>query len=588
MTKLTDEQQTFANHLPGAFVEACPGAGKTRTIVARIVRIAEKLPSRRGIAVLSFTNTAIEQLISRCLSAGLETVLRHPGFVGTFDAFLSRFFFAPGGIDGVDLRPTVVDSWETLDIDIRLWGPNAFAGDGVGLDLFDAKTNQIDPASIWDQRLRAHVAGHKAQYEQKAAKRRDSLRRKGYLSADDVRVHVVQRLQRSDWSKALGRALAARFQEVIVDEAQDCNPLDCQIIDWLRGHGVAVTVVADLDQAIYGFRHSSPVDLQAIRRAYEVQSRLTLTGNFRSSPSICGVAATLRTRAVPDTSVGETAAIPEPVHVLVYHGTVVPCDVGRGFCELMDACDISRTDGIVLAHARRNALRACGSNTEEDLGTSKVAGIARAVGTFWSPSPSGRARESALRTVERALLELMDKINEDEVPSRAAERQGIDPRWLRRCALQLISQIPRTCANSDDARTEWIDALRESVLGLRLTYRDGTSACRYFPKPRKPNWNRLLVTTNATAIRSATVHEAKGKEYDAVCVVVPPDHGSFRRTEQLLACWKNREDDEAKRVVYVGITRAKRLGVIAIPVAFRDRLTSILETAQANWRVHDL
>src|ERR1700674_1393074 len=111
MISLTNEQHTFANHVPGAFVEACPGAGKTLAIVARIARIAPTLPVRRGLAVLSFTNSAIEALISQCHAIGLDSALRHPGYVGTFDAFLRQFFFSPGGIDGVVLRPIVVDSW---------------------------------------------------------------------------------------------------------------------------------------------------------------------------------------------------------------------------------------------------------------------------------------------------------------------------------------------------------------------------------------------------------------------------------------------------------------------------------------------
>lgn len=588
MTRLTDEQRAFANHVPGSFVEACPGAGKTRAIVARILRIAPTLPSRRGLAILSFTNSAIEEFISRCHALGVYYALRHPGFVGTFDAFLRRFFFSPGGIEGVVVRPTVVDSWETLGVDVRLRGANSFRGNGVGLDLFDAGTNRIDPLLIGHAGLRAHVQSHQAAYEQAAERRRRDLRHRGYLSAADVRCDVVRRFRRAEWSTALGRALAARFQEVIVDEAQDCNPLDCEIIRWLRNNGVAVTVVADPDQAIYGFRHGAPADLRAIGDGYDATSCLTLTGNFRSSPSICGVAATLRTRAAPDTSIGETAAITEPFHVLVYQGNSVPHGVGRRFCELMAACGISKKDGIVLAHARRNALRACGSGAEEEAGNSNVCGIARAVGTFWSPSASNRARESALQMVERALLDLMGKIDEGEVPSRAADRRGLDARSLRRSSLQLISQIPRTCPDTKDARTAWIIALRDGVSRLRLTYRDGTSERKYFPNRADADWHRLLVAGDAPEIRSATIHEAKGNEYDAVCVVIPPDHGEPRRTEQLLARWQNREDDEAKRVIYVGVTRARKLGVIAIPAAFKDRLTAILEAAHAHWGVHDI
>lgn len=45
---LTVEQEAFASHVGGAFVHACPGAGKTRTIIARLIKIAATLPPRRG------------------------------------------------------------------------------------------------------------------------------------------------------------------------------------------------------------------------------------------------------------------------------------------------------------------------------------------------------------------------------------------------------------------------------------------------------------------------------------------------------------------------------------------------------------
>jgi len=585
---LTGEQRVFANHPVGCFVEACPGAGKTRAIVARIARIAPTLPARHGLAILSFTNSAIEEFISRCHNLGLDRALSHPGFVGTFDSFLRQLFFSPSGIEGVLIRPIVVDSWDTLGVDVRLRGANAFRGDGVGLDLFDAQTNQIDPASIGHAGLRAHVQANQGAYQQAAAQRRRGLRNKGYLSAADVRVEVLRLFQQAEWSAALGRALAARFHEVIVDEAQDCNPLDCQIIAWLRNKGVSVTVVADPDQAIYGFRHGSPADLQAVANGYEAQNRLTLTGNFRSSPSICGVAATLRNRTVPDTSLGETAAIEEPVHVLVYRGTTVSYGIGRRFCELMQVCNIVTKDGIVLAHARKNALRACGFGCEEDAGNSNAAHMARAIGTFWSSSVSNRARESALRFVERTILDLMGQIDEGEVPSRAAERRGMDPRWLRRSALELVSRVPRSCGDTNDDRTEWISALREEVRRLGLAYRAGTSERVYFQNRADAEWQRLLVTGNTPEIRSSTIHEAKGKEYDAVCVVIPPDLREPRRTEQLLTAWQNCTEHEPKRVIYVGITRAKKLGVIAVPAAFGDRLRSLLEVPRVNFRIHVL
>src|SRR3954454_13121204 len=130
MSEPTPEQRAFAQHPHGAFVQACPGGGKTRTIVQRVQNLAPGLPPRKGIAVLSFTNSAIDEFLAKCRMLGLDAMARHPNFVGTFDAFLRQFFISPYGLQGVNVRPTVVDSWNTLGVEIRLRGPTAFRGPG--------------------------------------------------------------------------------------------------------------------------------------------------------------------------------------------------------------------------------------------------------------------------------------------------------------------------------------------------------------------------------------------------------------------------------------------------------------------------
>ena len=79
---LTDEQRLVADHRAEAFVEACPGAGKTRTIVARLARLQAILPLRRGVAVLSFTNSAVEEFIERCHINCVDGIIRHSGLRG--------------------------------------------------------------------------------------------------------------------------------------------------------------------------------------------------------------------------------------------------------------------------------------------------------------------------------------------------------------------------------------------------------------------------------------------------------------------------------------------------------------------------
>jgi len=409
MSEPTPQQRAFVEHPEEAFVQACPGGGKTRTIVERVQAMAPGLKPRKGIAVLSFTNSAIDEFLAKCRTLRLDAMCRHPNFVGTFDSFVRQFFITPCGLKDVAVRPTVVDSWNTLGIEIRLRGRATFRGPGVSLDRFDPITNAIDAALIGYNGLRAHVLANRAAYVQAARQARSGLRNQGYVSAADARVEAVARLSDPAWSASLGRAIAARFHELIVDEAQDCNPLDLELLTWLRGHGLRVTMVSDVDQAIYGFRQGDPTNLSTFAATYDAASNLELSGNFRSSPAICRCAATLRSRAEPDQALGENAAVTLPIYILKYEGSPPPASIHIVFNNLSHQANIAAAAQMVLAHARSSARNACGLRTESEGGDSKVARLARAAGTYHAKATSGRAREACLVTVEEALLDLMGK-----------------------------------------------------------------------------------------------------------------------------------------------------------------------------------
>jgi len=585
MSEPTPQQRAFAEHAAEAFVRACPGGGKTQTIVERVRIIAPGLPPRKGIGVLSFTNSAIDEFLAKCRALGLHVIHRHPNFVGTFDAFLRQFFITPCGLKDVAVRPTVVDSWNTLGVDIRLRGRAAFRGPGVSLDRFDPVTNDINPYTIGHNGLRAHVQGNRPAYVQAARQARLGLRRRGYVSAADARVEALARLQGLNWSASLGRAVAARFHELIVDEAQDCNPLDLKLLTWLRGHGLRVTVVLDTDQAIYGFRQGDPAALGTFSQAYGADNNLELSGNFRSSPAICRCAATLRNRAEPDQALGVNAAVTLPVYVLKYEGNTPPASIHLYFNNLCQQAGIAAPARIVLAHARTSARNACGLSTDSEGGDSKVARLARATGTYHAKGTSGRAREECLVTVEEALLDLMGKFDEQVSVARAAEHHGIDRRWLRRMALQLITCLQATCINSADGRAAWAKALRDAVTGLALTYGEGVTVTSYFRMPPRPEWSQFLQPhSHLAAVKWATIHEAKGSEHGAVCVVIPP--GEY--TQELITAWENRTDSEPKRVIYVGVTRAEKLLAIALPEEFVERVLTIMQAGQVRVEIHDL
>jgi len=495
----------------------------------------------------------------------------------------------PAGVPGYDGRPTVVDSWDTLEVEIRLGGARAFRGPGVSLDAFDPTTGQLEVSRIRDTRLRQHATQFAQAYEQAARLRRRALFQAGYLSAADVRDVAVARIRDPAVGSALRAALAGRFIEVIVDEAQDCNPLDLELVRWLRAHGLRVSLVHDIDQAIYGFRRGQPSELAQLAGEYDQANRLPLTGNFRSSPAICGLASTLRPDQRMDEPLGRYKDLETPVLLLSYRGASISPEIGGAFTAQMERFEIPSKESIVLAHARRTARIAAGIPTERDVGNSRTERIADAVGQFWSPASGARRRESALTSIEGLLLDFAGLRQAGEPPSRTVARLALDARLLRRQALVIASNSPPTCEDSDHGRSGWLAAMRGEIDALGIQPGPGVSTRSFFRAPRHGSWSRHLEghPVKEAAIHYATVHEAKGREYAAVCLVIPPNRAPTNRTNALFDAWETRTDSEPKRVIYVGATRAMQLLCLAIPQSVTDRTRQILENSQVPHEMVD-
>ncbi|RJQ29751.1 ATP-dependent helicase [Candidatus Parcubacteria bacterium] len=585
---LTAEQDAFALHVGGVFVHACPGAGKTRTILARLTRIFSTLPPRRGVAVLSFTNSAVDEFRERCQIAGLDSLLKHPSFTGTLDAFVRHFVVLPHCAATRSIRPTILDSWNTLGVEIRLSGQFAFKGESVSLDLFDPETNIIDPGRIGHLGLQNHVRLHQVRYQQTAAHRRRGLLQAGYMSAADARIQALKLIRDPVNGTTLGRSLAARFHEIMVDEGQDCNQLDLQILSWLRAHGVHVTFVCDPDQSIYEFRNGSPARILEFKETYPVDSHIQLTGNFRSSPVVCRLAATLKSSAQVDHSLGDTVNVEHPVLLLTYGGRSPMATIGQAFLNRVTELGLEVTDAIILAHAGKIALQAAGVITKDPNGNSRIESLARKVAEFWSPATTARTREAVLQVVEMLLLDFMGLSKPNEYLLRAIERLGLDRRAHRRRALSFLLSLPKACGDSDTDRLAWINCVHKEMERLDLPIPTGVSVRNFFRRPANEQWSNHLRIPPELGLSCAKIHEVKGHEYGAVCVVIPPNHTRENRSEALFESWETRTDSEAKRVLYVGLTRAQHLSALAVPVAFANRCMAILAAGQVPYTRRDL
>ena len=258
-----------------------------------------------------------------------------------------------------------------------------------------------------------------------------------------------------------------------------------------------------------------------------------------------------------------------------YSGTNPDSAIGAQFETLLKREGIRLNGAVIIAHGLGTCRRAAGRQSleGEGIGSSHVAMMARAIAQYWSPGTLPRLRLSAVKEVERTLLDLTGELNNDESIGHAIVRLKKDRNLLRRQALAVIDHIRAGSTFNVDT---FVECLRKSIEALNLSIPQGTTIKSFFKAPPKDKWKTVLRTTGQVEVACATVHEVKGREFDAVCVVIPP-HAT--RTPRLIDAWEKRLDDESKRVIYVGVTRAKRMLALAYPSAYDDRIAAILRSS---------
>ncbi len=568
--KPTEEQEAVVAHRGSAFVTACPGAGKTRTMVERARLLLAEQSDRRGVAFLSFTNAAVEELEARMRSLGVVPTPLFPSFIGTFDRFLWQFFVAPFGIEGCATPPRLIPDkahWlvqphETMQ--------------AIPLRAFDRKTGRMDPAVAAEVGFNRDPSKHEARAQKMLA----AARMKGHVDFDDVRECVRGRLADKPFAERLGSALAARFREIFVDEAQDCNPADLAVVQWLRDSGLTVKVICDPNQSIYKFRGGVTDELAKFAERFGKSDRLPMTGNFRSTPAICSAIVALRppaSRGAPDHALGPLKDDKTPVHVLSFGGTSVPATIGARFGELARSLGIPNADAPILASTILSAGRAIGQPAPKETAHMTLT-LARAVTDFHFSFSLGNRRE-ALVDLHRAVLLVQGHIQAvGEYHGHVAGGDAQDGRW-RPGVIEIASKL-RFDPGMD--ATAWLAKARVLLEPGLVT--SGSIAQRL---RTSSDLGAVLATPPAESHAARTIHSAKGLEFAAVCVVM-----TSNKTGTILAHLEtgagSPADAEDARKIYVAASRAQRLLVMAIPRSGAPKLEALLKGCGCATQRHDI
>lgn len=568
----TDEQSTIIQLSGSAFIKACPGAGKTKTMVERARYIFENSPTRRGLAFLSFTNAAIDELSRRLKGSGLIPNPPFPHFIGTFDSFLWQFFIAPFGVIGSSAAPRLIP-------DKKDWlvGPPFPNARQLPLGFFDRRTGQINQTKA--DEVEFEPKNGPGAWEGAARSVVNQSVAAGQLDFDDVRICVQKRLADQIFAGNLGTALIARFQEVIVDEAQDCNPSDLEVIDWLKTAGMPVKVICDPHQAIYGFRGGVTSELDQLSAKFTEKQRLPMTGNFRSSPAICSAIAQLRppaSRGAPDQSLGMHKTETEAVHILSYPGAAVPSAIGTSFEAMVRRLGLDPTSTPILGKTWQSAYSAAGRRSV-DPGNHKTLMLADALNGFRF-SFRGGDRYAALSRLHKVVLFVRGEIDHLGAYTAFMASQPASNNWRE----EIISMGQALQLGPSESAENWLDRTRLMV-GTKMS--GSASIAQRLKKSDK--LNDLLSIGQGSTTPSLSVHSVKGKEFPAVCVVLTTQN--MGPIFDILTGASQRDDHmELARTVYVAASRAQRFLALAVPKRLASDLGHHLRSSGGSVTVSEI
>lgn len=307
-------------------VNAGPGTGKTRTLVARVTHLVGERGVLAGrILAVTFSNRATEELRQRLLRA--VPAPAHQLTISTFHAFclerLRRYHAAAGlppdfrVIDDVDAVLLLERHLATLDLDAylnvvypefalqdlvaaisrakdELATPEHYAAlAAAGLRVAEASG---DEDRLRDARKSVEVARVYAVYERLLAQR-------GAIDFGGLVMRMARLLsQRPD----VLAQVQAEFAHILVDEYQDMNRASARLLRHVAGDGRGLWVVGDVRQSIYQFRGAAPRNMTGFALDFPGGRSIDLAVNYRSDPALVALlGAAGRALAVDGAAAGE-------------------------------------------------------------------------------------------------------------------------------------------------------------------------------------------------------------------------------------------------------------------------------------------
>ena len=365
-------------------------------------------------------------------------------------------------------------------------------------------------------------------------------RRKRSMRALDFEDMLGLAVRLFDEHPAAADAVRERYAAFTVDEYQDVNPLQQALLDRWLGERDELCVVGDDYQTIYGFTGASPEHLLTFPDRFPRAHVVRLEDNYRSTPQVLAFANRLVPRLGGFSKRLRATRGPGPAPIVRTHPDQ-PAEVDA------IVADIRAQHAAGTAYEQIAVLYRINARSEPFEEALAGAGIPYQV------------RDGAFlrRPGPRSVLQRLKRADLAASPVRPVESATVE-----------VGYDPDGEPESDDEATRQMDLARLRALAEEFARAEPNGDLAGFLSELS---RRFSTEHSGRGVHLSTYHRAKGLEWDAVFLPRLLDGELPFRAARSKA-----DPEEERRLLYVGLTRARSALTLSWPLDERKQASPFL------------
>lgn len=310
LEKLNDQQRSAVEHGVGLadgkvagplLIIAGAGSGKTNTLAHRVAHLIVNGADPRRILLMTFSRRAasemsrrVERICAQVLGAKSGIMTDALAWSGTFHGIGARLLRMYAEQIGLSVDFTIHDREDSADLmnlvrhELGLSKTESrFPTKGTCLSIYSRTVNSQMPLNEVLRNNFPWVAGWEEQLKQLFAAYVEAKQAQNVLDYDDLLLYWAQMVSDPELADDIGN----RFDHVMVDEYQDTNRLQSSVLMALKPGGCGLTVVGDDAQSIYSFRAATVRNILDFPKEFSPAADIiTLDRNYRSTQTILSAA----------------------------------------------------------------------------------------------------------------------------------------------------------------------------------------------------------------------------------------------------------------------------------------------------------